>query len=198
MVLAYHLIFTAYGFWLPNDPRGSWSDTIRAWELLRFGPATRVTTRASVADVPHSQAMRQAAKAALRYPPVAFTPDQRYTIADGFREAIRRSSYRLLACAIMPEHVHLVVARHRYMAEKMLNQLKGEASKALGRAGNHPFQDVILPGGKRHSPWTQDGWKVFLDSPENVQRAVAYVVLNPEKEGRRRQSWDFVVRYSTW
>lgn len=25
MVLAYHVIFGAYGFWLPNDPRGSWS-----------------------------------------------------------------------------------------------------------------------------------------------------------------------------
>ena len=38
-VLAYHLILTAYGFWLPNDPRGSWSDFVRAWELRRFGPA---------------------------------------------------------------------------------------------------------------------------------------------------------------
>ena len=32
-VLAYHLILTNYGFWLPNDPRGSWSEFVRAWEL---------------------------------------------------------------------------------------------------------------------------------------------------------------------
>jgi len=25
MVIASHDIFTFYGFWLPNDPRGSWS-----------------------------------------------------------------------------------------------------------------------------------------------------------------------------
>ena len=39
MVLGYHIILSAYGFWLPNDPRGSWSDTIRVYELLRFGSA---------------------------------------------------------------------------------------------------------------------------------------------------------------
>jgi len=39
MIRAYHAIFTAYGFWLPNDPRGSWSDFVGSWELFRFGPA---------------------------------------------------------------------------------------------------------------------------------------------------------------
>ena len=29
MVLAYHLVFSAYGFWLPNDPRGSTSREVR-------------------------------------------------------------------------------------------------------------------------------------------------------------------------
>lgn len=33
MVLGFHVIFSAYGFWLPNDPRGSWSDWVRKWEL---------------------------------------------------------------------------------------------------------------------------------------------------------------------
>ncbi len=34
MIVAYHSIFCAYGFWLPNDPRGSWSDFVGAWELF--------------------------------------------------------------------------------------------------------------------------------------------------------------------
>lgn len=29
MVIAYHLIWTLYGWWLPNDPRGSMSQLIR-------------------------------------------------------------------------------------------------------------------------------------------------------------------------
>jgi len=41
MVLASHCTFTAYGFRLPNDPRGSWSDFVRAWDLLLSGKATK-------------------------------------------------------------------------------------------------------------------------------------------------------------
>ena len=41
-VLAAHIIFTCYGFWLPNDPRGSWSEWVASWELLRYGKATKV------------------------------------------------------------------------------------------------------------------------------------------------------------
>lgn len=37
MIHAYHFILSAYGFWLPNDPRGSWSDFVGAWELFRYG-----------------------------------------------------------------------------------------------------------------------------------------------------------------
>ncbi len=49
MILGHHLIISAYGFWLPNDPRGSWSDFVRAWEIAKFGDATKVETRRSVA-----------------------------------------------------------------------------------------------------------------------------------------------------
>lgn len=73
MVIAYHTIITAYGFWLPNDPRGSWSDYVRSWELRRFGPATKVETRRSVARRPHDRLRRLAAKQALKYPVVHFT-----------------------------------------------------------------------------------------------------------------------------
>ena len=49
MILAFHFILSAYGFWLPNDPRGSWSEIVRNFELLRFGPATKVSTTRSLA-----------------------------------------------------------------------------------------------------------------------------------------------------
>ena len=38
LVIAYHLIWTAYGWWLPNDPRGSGSDEVRKDELDDLGP----------------------------------------------------------------------------------------------------------------------------------------------------------------
>jgi hypothetical protein len=74
MVLGYHVVFGVYGFWLPNDPRGSWSDFVGAWELFRFGPATKVQTRISLAHKPHDRIARQAAKEAL--PASASTSDR--------------------------------------------------------------------------------------------------------------------------
>jgi len=28
MIVGYHVIFGMYGFWLPNDPSGSWSEFV--------------------------------------------------------------------------------------------------------------------------------------------------------------------------
>ena len=60
MVSGYHVILSAYGFWLPNDPRGSWSDFVGAWELFRFGPATKTDSTQSVAHEPHNRELRLA------------------------------------------------------------------------------------------------------------------------------------------
>lgn len=37
IVIAYHLIWTAYGWWLPNDPRGSSSHTLRSDVIAELG-----------------------------------------------------------------------------------------------------------------------------------------------------------------
>ena len=49
MVLGCHVIFSAYEFWLPNDPRGSWSDFVSGWKLLSFGSDTKIDTHLSFA-----------------------------------------------------------------------------------------------------------------------------------------------------
>ncbi len=40
IVIAHHLIWTAYGWWLPNDPRGSTSHTIASDVLAEPGRGT--------------------------------------------------------------------------------------------------------------------------------------------------------------
>src|SRR3954464_9374745 len=101
MVLAYHIILSAYGFWLPNDPRGSWSDTIRVYELLQFGPATKIDTTQSVAHATHDRVLRLKEKEALRYAPVGFTGIQARPIARGFGIASEEAAYAIHALAIL-------------------------------------------------------------------------------------------------
>ena len=47
VIYAAHVIITAYGFWLPNDQRGSYSDLIRAFDLLKYGDATTMSNAQS-------------------------------------------------------------------------------------------------------------------------------------------------------
>ncbi len=193
MIRAYHAIFTTYGFWLPNDPRGSWSDFVRSWELLQFGKAAKVSTRRSLAAHPHQHDRRRAAKEALQYPPVQFTGKQALCVAHGFRRAVDESSYVLLACSILPEHVHMVIARDSRKVEAIVGHLKGRASQELANDGLHPLAGYRKPDGSYPSPWARGCWRVYLNDAEEMHRAIRYVEQNPVREGKRPQDWSFVV-----
>lgn len=193
MVLASHVIFGAYGFWLPNDPRGSWSDFVGSWEIFRAGGGVRpAQSRHSVAHAPHDHRLRQSVKQALRQPPVSFSTRQREFIGQGFDRFAKKNGLTILACAIMPEHVHLVIARHRYEVEKAVILLKGEATRVLDTASERPDQWNSNRPTSKPKWWARGEWKVFLFDRESVGRAVAYVEANPLKDGLPPQNWDFV------
>src|SRR6516164_7286994 len=106
MIVGYHIIFGAYGFWLPNDPRGSWSDFVGSWELFRYGPATKTNATRSVAGHKHDVAARLAARQGLKFPAVQFSGAQARAVGVGFGQYIHKSGLVVRACAILPEHVH--------------------------------------------------------------------------------------------
>jgi REP element-mobilizing transposase RayT len=188
MVLASHVIFGAYGFWLPNDPRGSWSDFVGSWELFRFGPATKTTETRSLAHRSHDRSVRLAAKAALKRSAVHFNEQQIACVARGLEDYARRAQLAVLACAVMPDHVHLVLARHRLNVEPLAIQLKAAATRRLNAEGLHPFSNG-------ENCFARGQWKVFLDSPEVIHLAIKYVELNPSKEELPSQPWPFLTPY---
>lgn len=195
MIVGYHVIFSAYGFWLPNDPRGSWSDFVGSWELFRYGPATKTTETRSLAYREHDRVLRKAAKQALKYPAVNFTGLQARAVARGFARYFERTALPVWACAILPDHVHLVVGRPPMPVERLVIQLKGDATQQLEREGIHPLMAWKVPGGRVPKCWVRGQWKVFLD-PEDVPRAIRYVEDNPLKERKKRQQWSFVSGYA--
>jgi hypothetical protein len=136
-VRAYYAIFGSYGFWLPNDPRRSWSDFVRSWELFRAGgPATKVDTRRSVAGQPHDRQARLQVKEALQLPPVVFDGHQALSIAHGFARMVDKAQYQIYACSILPEHVHLVRA---------IRYVEGNPIKEGKRRQHWPFVVPFTP-----------------------------------------------------
>jgi len=193
MVHGFHVIFGAYGFWLPNDPRGSWSDVAGSCELWRFGPATKSLDRKLTLSVSEQRRL-DAARRALKYPAVEFTGVQARAIGRGFARAVTSSALTIWACSILPCHVHLVIARHRYRVEHVVRLLKGAATKQLVLEGVHPLSEYCTAG-NTVTPWGDRKWKVFLDTDEAIENAIRYVEANPEKEGKPRQRWSFVRPY---
>jgi REP element-mobilizing transposase RayT len=191
-MLAFHSVFSAYGFWLPNDPRGSWSDFVRSWDLFLHGRATKVSDPRSHANISHDIAKRLKTKESLKYEPVHFTGVQAQVIAAGFREAVLESRYVVYACSILPEHVHLVIAEHAHEPSRIVGHLKARATQALVKRGLHPFANLKSGNGRFPSVWAHRAWNVFLDTPEQVASAVSYVQENPIKDGLPMQNYSFV------
>jgi hypothetical protein len=191
-MIAFHLIMSAYGFWLPNDPRGSWSDFVGSWELLKFGPPTKVNDDRNYAKDPHDVQRRRAAKQALKYPPVRFNDAHRDTIARGFARACAEASYTCLACCIGYDHSHLVMKAHERDITVIAGHLKAQATRSLTDAGIHPLHGFTGKRGGLPTPWSEGCWKVFIDDLEQLRVAIAYVQAHPRKEHLPDQHWEFV------
>ena len=100
---AWLLTWTTYGTWLPGDKRGSVT-------RVRETPGPR-----RLHNVPHTPydralpALEAAARSALKGSPIFLTLPQAERITTQLRETAAYRGWRLLASAVMRNHVHLVV-----------------------------------------------------------------------------------------
>ena len=192
-VLAAHIIISVYGFWLPNDPRGSWSEFVASWELFKFGRTTKVHTRESVAHISHDHDLRISAKKALNHAPVLLNGMQARAIARGFAQAALEGEYPIHACSILPDHVHLVVGRHQRPFEQITSHLKSRATRQLRAENRHPLAKEEKADGSVPCVWARKLWKVYCDNPGHVINAIRYVEKNPVREQKKHQTWSFVI-----
>lgn len=59
MVHGYYVILPVYGFWLRNDPRGSWSEFVHRWELASLGRTTWRLERRSLDELTPAELARR-------------------------------------------------------------------------------------------------------------------------------------------
>ena len=188
IVIAYHLVWTAYGWWLPNDPRGSMSSFVASDALADLGELHYGRRRIQPAGRVVSAFYARAADR-LSHSVMTFNDGEIAVIAAAFAAVVAEFRYTCYAAAIMPDHIHLIVRKHRDSAEQMTDNFQRLSRFAL------VDHDRV---GTDHPTWGGPGWKVFLDEPDDVWRTKSYVERNPVKIGRPRQDWPFVAPYDNW
>ncbi len=68
-----------------------------------------------------------------------FDGKQPAAISYGFVDVVLRTACVIYACAIMPDHVHLVIARHKYSIRQVAKLLKGGATTSLRKYDLDPL-----------------------------------------------------------
>ena len=189
-IIAHHLIWTLYGHWLPNDPRGSGSEQIEQEKLAVLGPIHR--GRKPDHLQPSRRELRDFqthAEPLLSFQRFWINDQRREILTSTFEETIQKRNYTVWACAILANHVHMVVRKHRDDALGIWDALADASRERL-----RELQQI----GPRHPVWAERPYKVFLRTPEEVRARIRYVERNPEKEGLPPQRFDFVKTYDNW
>ena len=110
-------------------------------------------------------------------------------VADAFGRAIESERYTCYGCAVLTDHVHLCIRKHRDTAEAMIEKLQEASRRSVLKQAQRDAE---------HPVWGGPGWKVFLNTPQDIDRTVRYIRKNPVKAGRAPQLWHFVKPYDGW
>ena len=188
MVVGSHLIWTAYGWWLPNDPRGSSSHEIRVERIAALGDLHE--GRKPIQPVPAElRRFHHIASGVLTHPLLLLTDQEIDLVGQALGVAVQDRGWTCYACAILPDHIHLLIRRHRDKAETMIDYFQDVSRQAL-------IVEKLRPAS--HPVWGGPGWKVYKSTRREMEQAVKYIEDNPVKARRPRQKWSFVRKYDGW
>ena len=190
MVAAYHLIWTAYGWWLPNDPRGSMSHEIRSADIAGLGEL-HYGRRSILPAYRDIKTFYELAQGSLKHTLIKFDDAETELLRLAFGQTIKQRCYTCYACAIMPDHVHMLIRKHRDQAEDMISAFQDAGKAAL-------LEKPQAPRVAEHPVWGGPGWRVYLNSPQSIERVAEYIRQNPTKAKQPSQHWPFVRIYEGW
>lgn len=157
------ITFRTYGTWLPGDER----------EFVNEDHNTPNTP-----FLPPSSALHQHAESLLKHAPVALSHAQRQAVRDAIKEVCAHRGWRLMACNVRSNHVHVAVWAKD--ADKAMNDFKSYATRRMKEAG------VPSEGEKT---WALHGSTRHLHTPNSREAAVGYVLRRQGDDEVALASW---------
>jgi REP element-mobilizing transposase RayT len=151
--LAYHIIWTTYGTWLPGDARG-WI-AAGVWGIQAPDPERERQARALMAE-----------------DAVWLSPEQREIVEQAIRDHCGHARWMLQAVKVRTNHVHVVVTVD---CDPRLarDQMKSWAARRLSDAAGLTTP-VARKAGRRHW-WTEGGDIETIWDDKYFENAVHYV-----------------------
>jgi REP element-mobilizing transposase RayT len=153
-VLAYHIVWTTYGTWLPGDHRG--------W------------VKKNILGIQDADPERERqARARMVENEVLLTPSQRVSIEQTIRDHCRIRQWLLHAVNARSNHVHVVVTAD-CDADDVMNQFKAWCSRNLSDAAGLTNTVGVKAGRRRW--FTEGGDKEMVEDAEYLENAIHYVL----------------------
>ncbi len=191
MIYAFHLTWTTYGHWFPNDPRGSWSQEIwqpalrqvRELDEDRFVLQPRAVPKAVL------QRFMNRARSSLRHRTVVLGREEIVLVGTAFEEVLIGKGVCTLGCAIMRDHVHVLVRRPDCSHERLVSALKGRSAQ---RVRAHRGIPIAARRSERVPIWTVGYWVRYVPKVDVAEGVARYIEENPPRHGLPVQRWGFV------
>lgn len=186
MILACHLVWTAYGWWFPNDPRGSWSKEVWVPAIRGLRDDAGIIQRGRRDVQPSAVQLREWLKKAqknLKYTPVVLDTNARSIARNAINEQVALHDYTVPALAVRADHVHVIVERHdKHTFQRMVQAFKSVSTRALHKH----FLLADLPARRdkenensrnmvKNPIWSRGYWIRYLDNDKAITTAIAYV-----------------------
>ncbi len=103
------LTSTFYGNWLPGDRRGFVG---RIWDVRPDDPPHSNRTEHNIPGTPYDEdlpGLERASTELVKGPPIQVGPEHADILMRQFRETAAFRQWKILAAAVMADHIHLVV-----------------------------------------------------------------------------------------
>jgi REP element-mobilizing transposase RayT len=153
--------WTCYGHWLHGDARGS---------------VDREHNGVDTPWLPPDPAVESSEREQMTQPAYSMDADRRRVVLDAIRNVCAFRGWTLHAVHVRARHVHVVISGAQ-TPERMMNDLKAYASRALNMAGYDESD---------RKRWTRHGSTRYINDEGHLAAAVNYVL---NKQGEPMERW---------
>lgn len=169
--IGYHLVKSAYGLWLPGDMRGHWSaawdEQIGYYELHHLHPGDSIRERM--------------ARERMKHPPTRFTPTMSDAVARAVGECARDSDWQIVAGAIEPTHMHLLLTYTE-------REIDGTAKWIAQRTTKEVHNGTSFTG----PVWCEGKWLEFIYDLDHWKNTRKYIERHNLRRGLPARPWDWI------